>query len=150
MKVTRKGVIKLGPYDVRVGNFVYSVEDRHVKIQDIGGQMTHRVSTDLLIGQFLLAAMKDRDSAGVFLQNYAVMLWNVSCIVPVYESNGEVVVSEFMQGLDSACAAGYEKMKRLYNLKDDITPEEDAKILRDVREVEEAKDEVRKELGIKE
>jgi len=136
MKV-KKGKLKLERGDRRVGNFVYSREREHCKLQDIGGLFSFRVSDALMAGQMIHSVMDD--GGEVFLGNYAAVMYNVICCVPDVE---------FLTDLQGAVRDCLNRHKDLYGLKDDLTDEEDAKILQEERELAEAEEEVRKEEGM--
>ena len=136
MKV-KKGKVKLEKGDRRVGNFVYSREKAHVKLQDIGGLFSFRVGEQLLAGQMLMSVIDDGGEA--FLGNYAAVMYNTICCVPDVE---------FLTALQGAVRDCLNRHKDLYGIKEDITEEEDAKILREEVELAEAEAEARKEEGL--
>lgn len=136
MKV-KKGKVKLEKGDRRVGNFVYSREKAHVKLQDIGGLFSFRVGEQLLAGQMLMSVLDDGGEN--FLGNYAAVMYNTICCVPDVE---------FLTALQGAVRDCLNRHKDLYGLKDDLTEEEDAKILREEVELAEAEAEARKEEGL--
>lgn len=138
MKVRKNGTLKLSKCDKRVGNFVLSVENGHYKLQDIGGLFSVRVSTALIAGRMIQECMGDAESSN-FLHNYAAVMYNVACCVPDIEFLGE---------LQKAVTECVNRHKDLYGLKEDISDEEDAKILREEVELAEAEEEVRKEEGL--
>jgi len=137
MKVTKKGKVKLETGDRRVGNFVYHREKAHYKLQDIGGLFSLRVSNALLAGVMISEVMDDGGEN--FLGNYAATMYNVLCCVPD---------AELMAELNKSVVACVNRHKDLYGVKDDITAEEDAKILKEELELHEAEVEARKEEGL--
>ena len=137
MKVTKKGKVKLETGDRRVGNFVYHREKAHYKLQDIGGLFSVRVSNALMAGVMISEVMDDGGEA--FLGNYAATVYNFACCVPDVE---------FLGAVNAAVRDCINRHKDLYGLKEDITDEEDAKILREEFELHEAEEEVRKEEGL--
>lgn len=136
MKV-KNGKVKLEKGDRRVGNFVYSREKAHVKLQDIGGLFSFRVSDGLLAGRMMMEVLDDGGEA--FLGNYAAVMYNTICCVPDVE---------FLTALQTAVRDCLNRHKDLYGLKDDLTDDEDAKILKEEVELAEAEEEVRKEEGL--
>lgn len=136
MKV-KKGKVKLEKGDRRVGNFVYSREKNHYKLQDIGAMFSLRVSDMLLAGRMMSEVMDDGGEA--FLSNYAAVMWNVICCVPDVELMGD---------LNKAVRDCLNRHKDLYGLKEDLTDEEDAQILKEEFELHDAEEEVRKEEGM--
>jgi hypothetical protein len=137
MKVTKKGKVKLETGDRRVGNFVYHREKAHYKLQDIGGLMSLRVSNTLMAGVMMSEIMDDGGEN--FLGNYAATMWNLICCVPDIE---------LMADVHKAVTACLNRHKDLYGLKEDLSAEEDAKILREEMELHEAEVEARKEEGL--
>ena len=79
------------------------------------------------------------DGGEAFLGNYAAVMYNTICCVPDVE---------FLTDLQGAVRDCLNRHKDLYGLKDDITEEEDAKILREEVELAEAEQEARKEEGL--
>ena len=136
MKVKR-GKVKLEKGDRRVGNFVYHRESGHYKLQDIGGVMSIRVSNVLLAGRMISEVFDDGGEN--FLANYATTMYNVIGCVPDVE---------YLTALHKCAVDCINRHKDLYGVKDDISAEEDAVILREERELAEAEAEVRKEEGL--
>lgn len=131
---------KISKDDLRIGNFVFHEEKGHIKVSDLNGNVTHRISTWIAKGQVLKAAMdglKDGDSnMERYLENYAVVTFNFLSAVPDADLHKEVLESTI------ACI---NRHKDVYGIKDDITPEEDAKILDEEKNLEKALEEARKE-----
>lgn len=134
MKVGKDGRLKLSKDERQVGNFVFKNEAEHVKICDLGSQMTHRVAKHLNIGRMLEIALNDRQDN--WLHNYATMTWMYSNIV---------TDEQFFADINAACVNCVNRHKDFYGIKEDITTEQDAEILQEAKEVYEAIEELKKE-----
>ena len=139
MKI-KNGKVKLEPGDVRVGNFVYSRVGDKVMLSDIGGMFTMGLDMDATFaGQMLYhiySMAKDGDKGSLhYLATYAAIMMNVCSVVPVEKKE-----FSWFGKLNAVCEEGYVYMKELYDLKDDISDEDDRKILNGVKEMEEEKD----------
>lgn len=133
------GKLVLGIADRRVGNFVYSVEEGHIVVGDIGGCFIHRVSRGSLKGRFLEYAIED--SADATLEMYACVMYNVIGCVPD---------AEFLMVLNEAANACYGRHPELYSVDPNISDEEDAEILEGVRETMETEREILEKEGVDE
>jgi len=137
MKIGRKGEVKLARNDVRVGNFVYTLEDGHIKVSDIGGMCTHRVSRFILKGQLLEMALSDYkggdESRGDFLKGYASVMMNVLCALPITSRSG----FSFLAEMNALAERSIAEFPEVYGLKSDIGKEEDEGILEDMKGVRE-------------
>lgn len=142
MKVSKKGTLKLEKKDTRFGNFVVSEENGYFKMQDIGGVVSFRVRGDIAIGRMigimLDSSKKGDDNSKVFLENYITMFWNLHCSIVDYEFMTEVLESS------TKCI---NRHKDVYGIKDDITANEDAQILDEVKEMTEVEEMAKKEEG---
>lgn len=141
MKI-KNGKVKLEPGDVRVGNFVYSRIGDRIMLSDIGGIFTMGLDKDATFaGQMLFeiyGMAKDGDKGSLhYLATYAAVMMNVCSVVPVEKKE-----FSWFGKLNAICEEGYEFMKGLYDLKDDISEGEDRKILNEVKEMEKVKDEL--------
>lgn len=134
MKTTKDGKLKLSKDERQVGNFVYKNEPEYIKICDINSQMTHRVAKHLNIGRMLEMALKEKKDQ--YLATYAAMTWLYSNIV---------TDEQFFLDIDKACVACVNRHKEFYGIKEDITPEQDKKILEESKEVYGAIEELKKE-----
>lgn len=134
MKVGKDGKLKLSKDERQIGNFVFKNEQEFVKISDIGSQMTHRVAKHLNIGRMLEMALKERHDN--WLRNYATMTWMYSNIV---------TDEQFFTDINAACVNCVNRHKDFYGITEDITPEADAEILQESKEVYEAIEEMKKE-----
>lgn len=133
MKVSKDGKFKLAKNEKQVGNFIIKNEDLYVKIHDINSAITHRVGKHLNVGRILEMAFKQNDTNG--LHNYASLVWLFSNIAPD---------QEFFMDINKACVNCANRHKELYNLKEDLTIEEDKEILDDVKATTEAIEELKK------
>lgn len=129
MKIKDGKIVKLDANEYQVGNFIFKEEEKHIKIMDINSQLTHRVGNHLNVGRLLELAFKSKDDS--FLKAYATMLWEFSNIIPD---------KEFMEEIDKACVACVSRHKEFYGIKEDISKEEDDKILKEEKETREAMD----------
>lgn len=141
MKI-KNGKVKLEPGDVRVGNFVYSRVGERIMLSDIGGIFTMGLDKDATFaGQMLFeiyGMAKDGDKGSLhYLATYAAVMMNVCSVVPV-----EKPEFSWFGRINEVCEEGYGYMKDLYNLKDDISDDEDRKILNEVKDIEKVKDEL--------
>lgn len=132
MKVSKDGKLKLSKDERQIGNFVFKNEESHIKICDINSQMTHRVGKHLNIGRFLEMGFKQKDDNS--LSNYSALLWLFSNILPDVE---------FIKDIDKACTDCVNRHKEFYGIKEDITPAEDAEILKESEEVYNAIEELK-------
>lgn len=126
---------KVSGKDRRVGNFIYHREEDYIKVFDINGVISHRYSILTSKGMSLLSIYEDGNETA--LQNYAVVMFNVLGCVPD---------GEFLQKVNEAALECINRHPELYGLKKDIGKEEDDAILQEERELEEAKEEIRKDI----
>lgn len=140
MKV-KKGKMKLQRGDVQVGNFVFHAEKEHYKVQDINGVFSLRLYGQMPAAMMMRTALLDPKENGGFLHGYAAVMYNVLSCVPD---------EDYLKAINEAAVACVNRHKEFYGIKDDIAPEEDAAIVKEEKELEEAVEEARKELGIKE
>lgn len=119
----------------QVGNFIYINEDNHVTIMDINSLVVHKVSKDLNIGRLLALALERMNEN--FLRWYAAILWQFSnCLMD----------TQFLQDFTSVWLCCVNRNKEFYGIKEDITKEEDDKILNEERELKETLDMAEEEL----
>lgn len=123
------GKIKLDKRDTRVGNFVYTLEDNHIKVQDISLTITHRINRHIAKGQLLEMMLEDPKKYQNDLHNYATLMYNFLCTVPD---------ASLYEDINKAVLACINRHKDVYGIKEDITPAEDAKILQEEKELHEA------------
>lgn len=125
--------------DIRVGNFFAHEENGCIKVSDLNGLASHRISTQIPKGAFLKMMVdgvrNGEQGAENALQNYIAVIYNVLAVIPD---------DEFYKELIDACSKCIERHKDIYNVKD-VSDEEDAKILQEERGLEEAKEAIRKD-----
>lgn len=119
---------KINKGDRQVGNFVYHLEKYAVKVSDINGIVSHRISTLTPKGQFVAMAVEQKDKED-WLMAYAVTVFNMLCVVPD---------ETFMSELNKSAKDCLERHRDLYGLKKDIDRAEDDKILENEKEIHEA------------
>ena len=138
MKVGKDGKLKLTKDEKQFGNFIIKNESEYVKITDINGNLSHRVSKQLNIGQMLSIALKDKQTT--WLENYSALVWFFSNIV---------TDEQFFVDINRACEDCAMRHPELYGMKKDIAPEEDREIVEESRQVydsiEQLKDELKEE-----
>lgn len=134
MKVGKDGRLKLSKDERQYGNFIWKNEAEHIKICDINGNLTHRVSKKLTIGQMMEIALKEKQT--VWLENYATLLWLFSNIV---------TDEQFFVDIDKACNECAYRHPEIYGLEPNISKVEDDEILRESEEVYNAVEELKSE-----
>ena len=128
MKIV-KGKIKLDKRDTRVGNFVYTDEGEHIKIQDINLTITHRINKRIAKGQLLEMMLAEKDEHKNDLHNYATLIYNLLCTVPDVQ---------FYEDINTAVLACVNRHKDIYGIKEDIGKEEDDAIVQEEKGIHEA------------
>jgi hypothetical protein len=123
MKVSKDGKMKLAKNERQIGNFILKNEEFYMKVQDISSQITHRVSKLLNIGKFLEMAYKEKSNENIHV--YMALLWMFSNVIPDVD---------FAKDINAACVACINRHKDFYGIKEDISAEEDAEILREAEE----------------
>lgn len=98
-----------------------------MKVTDIQSQMSHRVSKLLNIGRFLEMGYKEKSNENIHV--YMALLWMFSNVIPDVE---------FAKDINNACIACINRHKDFYGIKEDISTEEDAEILREAKETYDA------------
>lgn len=132
------GNLKLDKRDVRVGNFVFTLEPNHIKVQDISLTVTHRISRNIARGQLLGMFLAEPEKYERDLRNYAALMFNLLCTVPD---------AEFYDDIYRASVRCVNRHKDIYGIKDDITEDEDAQIVREERELHAAMEEIKEKAG---
>ncbi len=132
------GKIKLDKRDTRVGNFVYTLEENHIKVQDISLTITHRIHRGIAKAQLLEMMLEDPKKYETDLHNYATLIYNFLCTVPD---------ATLYDDLNKAVLACINRHKDVYGIKEDITPAEDAKILQEEKELHEAVEDIKANAG---
>lgn len=132
------GKIKLDKRDTRVGNFVYTLEPDHIKVQDISLTITHRINRHIAKGQLLEMMLEDPKKYGNDLHNYATLMYNLLCTVPD---------ATLYEDLNTAVLACINRHKDVYGIKENIGKAEDDNILQEERELHEAVEEIKEKVA---
>lgn len=135
MKTTKDGKLKLSKDERQFGNFIIKNEAEHVKITDINGNMSHRLSKHLNMGQMLAIAIKDKQTT--WIENYSALVWFFSNIV---------TDEQFFLDINKACEDCVMRHPEIYGIKETLSEDEDKAILDEVKGTEEAIEELKKEL----
>lgn len=118
---------------IRVGNFELIQEKEHIKVKDINGIASHRISLDTPKGILLRMAV-DNDSVN-WLQGYVTCMFNVLSCVPD---------EAFLEEINRSAVNCVLRHPELYGVKEDISDAEDAEILKDQKELNEAFESLKK------
>lgn len=144
MKVKRDNKLKLGAFEKRVGNFVIKYESTHMKVMDIGQVFTHRADKLTPVGMFLESCYKKLgtdENTGKGLANWMAVMFTVFSVVPDVD---------FLTAVMDASKACMERHPEAYGMpKQDVTDEEDARIIKEEREIAEFEEEVNGKAGKK-
>ena len=132
MKVGKDGKLKLSKNERQYGNFIVKNEEEFVKITDINGNLSHRVSKHLNMGKMLEIGIKEKHIE--WLHNYAALVWGFSNVV---------TDDKFFLDIDKACADCINRHPEIYGIKKDIAQEEDSEILKEAEEVYNAIEELK-------
>lgn len=132
MKVEKDGKLKLSKDERQFGNFVVKNEADYVKISDINSNLTHRISKMLLVGKMIEGAIDGKETE--WIEHYATMVWYFSNIV---------ADPQFFLDIHKACNDCAHRHPELYGIKTEVTEEEDAKILKEIKETEEIIEEIK-------
>lgn len=131
MKVGKDGRLKLSKDERQYGSFIYKNEAEYIKVCDINGNLTHRVSKQLTIGKMMEIAMNEKQT--VWLENYAKLIWLFSNIV---------TDEQFFAEIDKVCNDCAYRHPEIYGLEPNISKEEDDEILKESEEVYRAVEEL--------
>lgn len=122
--------------EYRVGNFLYKDNGKYLEISDISGQFSFKVSPFSNSGLIIAAALDRKGELDSFLRAYASILLMFVNSVPDY------IYFESMVKASNEC---YKRVGASLGIFDDISKEEDDKILNEVRteleEIEKLKNE---------
>ena len=135
MKVTKKGLLKLDAKDTRVGNFVFTEEPGHIKVQDINSVYCVRVSKRMALGIWLENILGMGEKGHDTLKTWVATLWSVLSPAP---DDG------YVQDLLTAADSALNRHPEWYGIKKDATEEEDAEAAQEVKEMAEFEEEVKK------
>ena len=109
MKVGKDGKLKLSKDERLVGNFVYKNEPEHIKIMDINGSMSVRLSKTAL--------------------NSGRLLYNIT---------GLLVDEQFMVEANDLCISCVNRHKEFYGIEEDLPLSRDKEILDEAKDVYDA------------
>jgi hypothetical protein len=137
MKIKKDGNVCLDEKDTRVGNFVFTEEEEHVKAQDIGRMFVVRLSKRLPIGIWLSNIIGMASDGLVTLKTWVATIWTVLSVAPD---------NDYIRDLMNAAEACLNRHKDWYGIKDDATEEDDAKAVEEMKEMSEFEDDVKKAL----
>ncbi|MGM9736950.1 MAG: hypothetical protein ACI3ZT_00890 [Candidatus Cryptobacteroides sp.] len=112
---------------------MYTLEDNHIKVQDISLTITHRIHRGIAKAQLIEMMMEDPKKYETDLHNYATLMYNFLCTVPD---------ATFYDDINNAVLACINRHKDVYGIKEEISPDEDAKILQEEKELHEAVEEI--------
>ena len=118
---------------IRVGNFELIQEKEHIKVKDINGIVSHRISLDTPKGILLRMAV-DNDSVN-WLQGYVTCMFNVLSCVPD---------EAFLEEINRSAVNCVLRHPELYGIKEDFSDTEDAEILKGQKELNEAFESLKK------
>lgn len=127
---------RISKKDIRIGNFAFHVEPDFVKVYDINNMVSHRISTLMPKGKLLAMALKDWEKNEQWLMNYVAVMFNVMSCVPD---------NDFFADINKAAEACLSRHKDLYGIKDEVDPEEDAKMLESEKETAEVMEKIKEE-----
>lgn len=105
---TKNGKFKLEKGDIRVGNFVLSVEEQHIKVQDLNKFFTLRFHERMPVGIWLDGLIKRGDNGKDSLKTYIAVIWSVLSVIPD---------SEYMQSLVDDAQEGLKRHPEWYGKK---------------------------------
>ena len=150
MKISKRGEPILEKGEVRVGNFFVKVEGSGmVKVMDLSGLVTHRVSGDLPVGVLLTDAVNGarggEQNASDFLHLYASVVYLFSTVVPMVEKGegGFNFWTEAHAFLQRAADAS----KALYGVKDAPSEAEEVEEMEKVKDAVALEEEIRQMEG---
>ena len=109
MKKLANGEVRLAKNERRIGNFLVKEEPGHMKLTDLGGVMSFRVSKKMPVGVWLYNLYKRKDdSAGDTLKVFVSTVWSTLSVVPD---------DEYIQLLLTGSRACLERHKEWYGMK---------------------------------
>ena len=107
MKI-KDGKYKLEKNDIRVGNFVLSIEKQHIKVQDLNQCFVLRVHRSMPVGIWLDSLIKRGDDGKDSLRTYIAVMWSAFSVVPD---------NEYLQALVDSAQAGLARHPEWYGKK---------------------------------
>lgn len=137
---TKNGKVKLEAGEKRIGNFVVKLEKDHVKVSDINQVFTHRANVTTPVGTFMqhcYEAMSSDESTGKGLSNWLAVIFTAFSVVPDIQ---------FLEEVMKASTDCMERHPAAYGLPEqNISDEEDAKVIQEERELAQFEQEVKEE-----
>lgn len=134
MKIKENGTIKLEKNDTRIGNFVLTIEENHVKVQDINQcfslRFLKRMPTGIWLENLAQQGEEGRDS----IKTYIAVMWSVLSVAPD---------NEYMKDLITAAQEGLARHPDWYGQKENPTDEDDEDAVQEVKEMMEFEEEVK-------
>lgn len=125
--------------EVRVGNFFVKREEEHIKIVDLNGVFSFRANRRMAIGIWLeniwARAVNGEEVALSTLKTYIATMWSVFSVAPDDDYIGDML---------KVAQDALERHPDWYGIKSDVTDEEDAEVIQEVREMKEFEDDLRK------
>ena len=121
---TKKAKRRLSKGEIQLGGFLVKNEEAFIKISDSAGYMTHRVSKFLNIGRMLDMALDEKQTK--FLEDYCALAWVFSNVMPD---------TQFFLDIDRACVDCLNRHKDYYGIKEDISHDEDRKIIMEQKDL---------------
>ena len=134
MKVTKSGKLRLDAKDTRVGNFVFTDEVEHVKVQDLGSTTVVRIGKRMPLGIWLTNILGMGEKGNDTLRTWVATVWSVLSPAPD---------NDYITDLLKAADAALKRHPEWYGIKEDATDEEDAEALNEVKEMTEFEEEVK-------
>lgn len=134
MKVTKSGKLKLDAKDTRVGNFVFTDELEHVKVQDLGSTFVLRVGKRMPLGIWLANILGMGEKGNDTLHTWVATLFSALSPAP---DNDYIV--DLLKAADSAI----HRHPDWYGIKEDATDAEHDDALNEVKEMKQFEEEVK-------
>lgn len=128
MKVTKDGRVKLEFRERRAGNYFFKMENGHIKIQDINGVFSVRVSVRMPIGIWLKSIIEKGAEGEATLKTYAAVLWSMLSVAPD---------DEFVQDIIKSSQSALERHPDWYGFKADASEEENREAEQEGKELAE-------------
>ena len=126
MKVGKDGKLKLSKDEKQFGNFIIKNEAEFIKISDLNGHFTHRISKNLNMGQMISIALQTKQT--LWLEHYAALVWLFSNVV---------ADEQFFLDVSKVCDDCINRNMSLYGINENISEEEDKTILDSTQAFEE-------------
>lgn len=135
MKKLQNGEVRLAKNERRIGNFFVKDEAEHIKLSDLGGVFSHRVSKKMPVGIWLKNVFDMGKEGASTLQTYIATIWSAFSVAPD---------DEYVSDLLSATEHALSRHPDWYGVN--LEPEEgksDADVIEEERELQEFVDKVK-------